>query len=218
MSHPSGRSGRRGVRSGAGRPPGGQRRGLLHRTERHDGQPDLAGYDRHQPDGRMERLPGRPAGDEGARGRKAAGSHQLGGGDQGLRQTSPTHAKHSVWGIIEALAIEFGPHGIRVNSVHPAAIDTDMIQNGAMYRLFRPDLESPGWDDFGGAWQHYTCSRAIGAGAGHLQHRLVPRLGRGEIRDEYADAGRPGLLREVTDSPHSSEWTAVGVPCCKEPG
>jgi (+)-trans-carveol dehydrogenase len=60
-----------------------------------------------------------------------------------------TAAKHGVVGLMKALAVEFGPFNIRVNTVHPTSVDTDMIQNDAMYRLFRPDLDSPGRDDFG---------------------------------------------------------------------
>lgn len=56
-------------------------------------------------------------------------------------------AKHGVVGLMRSLANEFGPEGIRVNSVHPTAVDTDMIQNDFTYKLFRPDLESPGKAD-----------------------------------------------------------------------
>jgi (+)-trans-carveol dehydrogenase len=60
-----------------------------------------------------------------------------------------TAAKHGVVGLMKALAGEFGAYGIRVNTVHPTSVDTDMIQNDAIYHLFRPDLENPGKDDFG---------------------------------------------------------------------
>jgi len=65
-------------------------------------------------------------------------------------------AKHGVTGLARALAIELAPHRIRVNSVHPTQVDTDMIQNDVMYRLFRPDLSNPGRADFAEA------SRATG--------------------------------------------------------
>jgi (+)-trans-carveol dehydrogenase len=65
-------------------------------------------------------------------------------------------AKHGVTGLARALAAELAPHRIRVNSVHPTQVDTDMIQNDVMYRLFRPDLAHPGRDDFAAA------SRATG--------------------------------------------------------
>jgi (+)-trans-carveol dehydrogenase/(-)-trans-carveol dehydrogenase len=56
-------------------------------------------------------------------------------------------AKHGVVGLMRTLALELAPHMIRVNSLHPTAVDTDMIQNQATYRLFRPDLEHPGRQD-----------------------------------------------------------------------
>jgi len=56
-------------------------------------------------------------------------------------------AKHGVVGMMRSLANELGPRGVRVNTVHPTAVDTDMIHNDFTYKLFRPDLESPGRDD-----------------------------------------------------------------------
>jgi SDR family mycofactocin-dependent oxidoreductase len=49
-------------------------------------------------------------------------------------------AKHGVVGLMRTLATELAPDSIRVNSVHPTAVDTDMIQNSATYALFAPDL------------------------------------------------------------------------------
>ncbi len=49
-------------------------------------------------------------------------------------------AKHGVVGLMRTLAQELAPDMIRVNSVHPTAVDTDMIQNPATYELFAPDL------------------------------------------------------------------------------
>lgn len=49
-------------------------------------------------------------------------------------------AKHGVVGIMRTLALELAPDLIRVNSVHPTSVDTDMIQNDALYALFAPDL------------------------------------------------------------------------------
>jgi (+)-trans-carveol dehydrogenase len=49
-------------------------------------------------------------------------------------------AKHGVVGLMRTLAHELAPDMIRVNSVHPTAVDTDMIQNSATYELFAADL------------------------------------------------------------------------------
>jgi (+)-trans-carveol dehydrogenase len=56
-------------------------------------------------------------------------------------------AKHGLVGLMRTLALELAPHSIRVNSLHPTMVDTDMIQNQAFYRLFRPDLDSPTAED-----------------------------------------------------------------------
>jgi SDR family mycofactocin-dependent oxidoreductase len=49
-------------------------------------------------------------------------------------------AKHGVVGLMRTLALELAPDMIRVNSVHPTSVNTDMIQNAATYALFAPDL------------------------------------------------------------------------------
>jgi SDR family mycofactocin-dependent oxidoreductase len=49
-------------------------------------------------------------------------------------------AKHGLVGLMRTLALELAPDFIRVNSVHPTSVDTDMVQNAATYALFAPDL------------------------------------------------------------------------------
>jgi len=51
-----------------------------------------------------------------------------------------TAAKHGVVGLMRTLALELAPDMIRVNSVHPTSVNTDMIQNSATYELFASDL------------------------------------------------------------------------------
>jgi SDR family mycofactocin-dependent oxidoreductase len=57
-------------------------------------------------------------------------------------------AKHGVVGLMRAFAVELGQHRIRVNSVHPSQVNTPMTMNDVTFKLFRPDLENPGPDDF----------------------------------------------------------------------
>ena len=52
-------------------------------------------------------------------------------------------AKHGVNGLMRTLANELGPHGIRVNTVCPGLIHTDMMMNQPTYDVFRPELEHP---------------------------------------------------------------------------
>jgi len=47
-------------------------------------------------------------------------------------------AKHGLVGLMQSLANELAPDMIRVNSVHPSAVDNDMIHNQALYHLLLP--------------------------------------------------------------------------------
>jgi (+)-trans-carveol dehydrogenase len=60
-------------------------------------------------------------------------------------------AKHGVVGLMKTLAQELAPHRVRVNTVNPTQVDTDMIQNESMYHLFCPDIEAPTREDFAAA-------------------------------------------------------------------
>jgi SDR family mycofactocin-dependent oxidoreductase len=57
-------------------------------------------------------------------------------------------SKHAVIGLMRSMTMELAPHSIRVNVIAPTNCNTDMIQNDAVYRLFRPDLENPTYDEF----------------------------------------------------------------------
>jgi SDR family mycofactocin-dependent oxidoreductase len=48
-------------------------------------------------------------------------------------------AKHGVVGLVKTFANELAPDMIRVNSVHPTAVSTDMIHNRETYGNFVPD-------------------------------------------------------------------------------
>jgi SDR family mycofactocin-dependent oxidoreductase len=56
-------------------------------------------------------------------------------------------AKHGVNGLMRTLANELGPHNIRVNSVCPGLISTDMMMNDETYAMFRPDVANPTLED-----------------------------------------------------------------------
>jgi SDR family mycofactocin-dependent oxidoreductase len=57
----------------------------------------------------------------------AAGLVGIGGGDPG--SIGYTAAKHGVVGLMRAYANHLAPHSIRVNSIHPAGVNTPMIDN-----------------------------------------------------------------------------------------
>jgi (+)-trans-carveol dehydrogenase len=52
-------------------------------------------------------------------------------------------AKHGVVGLMRTLALELAPHSIRVNSVHPTAVNTPMVQNEPAMRVFLPGVANP---------------------------------------------------------------------------
>jgi (+)-trans-carveol dehydrogenase len=49
-------------------------------------------------------------------------------------------AKHGVVGLMRSLALELAPHFIRVNTINPSNVNTDLIHNAPTYELFAPDL------------------------------------------------------------------------------
>ncbi|NKY33233.1 mycofactocin-coupled SDR family oxidoreductase [Nocardia speluncae] len=56
----------------------------------------------------------------------------------------------SKWGVIgmsKSAASELAPQGVTVNVVAPGNIDTPMVRNDNLYRVVRPDLDDPTWDD-----------------------------------------------------------------------
>jgi SDR family mycofactocin-dependent oxidoreductase len=57
-------------------------------------------------------------------------------------------AKAGLVMLSKVLAKELAPHSIRVNTIHPTTVATEMILNEPTYKLFRPDLENPTREDF----------------------------------------------------------------------
>lgn len=56
-------------------------------------------------------------------------------------------AKHGVVGLMRSFANELAADWIRVNCVNPTQVDTPMIMNDEIFRMFRPDLPTPGRED-----------------------------------------------------------------------
>lgn len=83
--------------------------------------------------------------------RGAGGSIIITSSTAGLRAAARTAAysssKHAVVGLMRTLAIELAPHMIRVNTIHPTAVATDMILSPSRFKRFRPDLDEPTLED-----------------------------------------------------------------------
>jgi (+)-trans-carveol dehydrogenase len=57
-------------------------------------------------------------------------------------------AKHGVLGLMKTLAQELAPHSIRVNAIAPTQVDTPMVQNEGLYRVWSPGTPNPTRADF----------------------------------------------------------------------
>ncbi|MGE2834854.1 mycofactocin-coupled SDR family oxidoreductase [Mycobacterium sp. SMC-4] len=68
-------------------------------------------------------------------------------GPQGAGGAGYNLAKQFIDRYTMALAAQLAPQSIRVNVVHPTNVNTPMLHNEAMYKMFRPDLEHPTLDD-----------------------------------------------------------------------
>ncbi|WP_433506592.1 mycofactocin-coupled SDR family oxidoreductase [Pseudonocardia halophobica] len=66
------------------------------------------------------------------------------GGLKGIQNVGHyVSTKHGIVGLMRTLANELAPHRIRVNTIHPTNVDTDMIQNPGTWKLFAPDDPEP---------------------------------------------------------------------------
>jgi NAD(P)-dependent dehydrogenase (short-subunit alcohol dehydrogenase family) len=65
-------------------------------------------------------------------------------------------AKWGVIGLVKTLALELADTGTTVNAICPATVNTDMVHNGPMYRLFCPDLSEPTIEDVRPAYAAMT--------------------------------------------------------------
>ncbi|BBX00943.1 3-ketoacyl-ACP reductase [Mycolicibacterium moriokaense] len=70
-----------------------------------------------------------------------------GGGPQGPGGAGYGMAKKMVRDYTKALALTMAPHNIRINTIHPTNVNTDMLHNLPMYKVFRPDLPDPTRED-----------------------------------------------------------------------
>ncbi|MFD1813544.1 mycofactocin-coupled SDR family oxidoreductase [Rhodococcus gannanensis] len=67
--------------------------------------------------------------------------------NQGPGGSAYSLAKQLVARYVNDLAVQLARKNIRVNAVHPTNVNTDMLHNEGMYKVFRPDLEHPTRED-----------------------------------------------------------------------
>ena len=56
-------------------------------------------------------------------------------------------AKQTIARYVEVLALQLAPAMVRLNAIHPTNVDTQLLHNDDIYRVFRPDLENPTRED-----------------------------------------------------------------------
>ncbi|WP_280270649.1 mycofactocin-coupled SDR family oxidoreductase [Nocardia wallacei] len=66
---------------------------------------------------------------------------------QGPGGSAYSFAKQVVAHYVNDLANQLAKQSIRINAVHPTNVNTAMLHNEGMYRVFRPDLTSPTRED-----------------------------------------------------------------------
>jgi SDR family mycofactocin-dependent oxidoreductase len=69
-------------------------------------------------------------------------------------QAHYTASKHGLQGLMATMANELGQHGIRVNTVNPGMVNTEMAMNQRLLKAYIPGVDEPTPDDvqrvFGG--------------------------------------------------------------------
>jgi SDR family mycofactocin-dependent oxidoreductase len=56
-------------------------------------------------------------------------------------------SKQALLPFVEAMALQLAPRFIRCNAVHPTNCNTHLLHHDDLYKVFRPDLESPTRED-----------------------------------------------------------------------
>jgi SDR family mycofactocin-dependent oxidoreductase len=70
-------------------------------------------------------------------------------------------SKHGIIGLMKTLAVELGPQNVRVNAIAPTNVDTPMLVNDKLMKLFMPHLESPTRADAEAEGSNYRAVNAI---------------------------------------------------------
>jgi SDR family mycofactocin-dependent oxidoreductase len=66
-----------------------------------------------------------------------------------------TWSKRTLVGYVEQMSCYLAPRFIRVNAIHPTNVNTHLLHNDEMYKVFRPDLEHPTREDAEPAFTYF---------------------------------------------------------------
>ena len=115
-------------------------------------------------------------------------------------------SKAGLVGLMRVLAKELAPQSIRVNTIHPTTVNTDMVLNDSIYRLFRPEL---GVADPSGlrGWPRGINALPVAAieAIDIANAVLYLVVGRGALRDGH-DLGRRRRRRPLTETRLRVGW------------
>ena len=64
-------------------------------------------------------------------------------------------AKRTLISYVEQMCLALAPRFIRVNAIHPTNVNTHLLHNDELYRVFRPDLQNPTLEDVKPAFVHF---------------------------------------------------------------
>lgn len=84
-----------------------------------------------------------------------------------------TSAKHGVTGLMRVLAVELAPYNIRANSIHPTLVNTDMVNNEAIYQLFLPHLDKPSAEEAKANYIHFNAMKQPWAEASDVANLVL---------------------------------------------
>ncbi len=113
-----------------------------------------------------------------------------------------TAAKHGVVGLMRALAAEFAPHRIRVNSIHPTTVDTPMVDNVETRELFLPGVENPDREVAAELMKKPECvARAVDRGRRCQQRSALARLRGSPLRHRGRPTDRRRRYRTISSCP-----------------
>ena len=116
-------------------------------------------------------------------------------------------SKFAVMGLVESLAKEVGPHGVRVNCVNPGP-----VEGGLARAMIRETAETQGrseQDSYDELTAPIALGRLVEPGRGGRRRRL-PRVAAGGLRDGSTARRRRGHAREIARG-----WPTHGA--CEQP-